>query len=57
MCETVLVGVLVLCDEETGGIYELLLLLGVRLGWLILELEDVLHDLLDLLVQQILDVL
>ena len=58
MCETVLLGVLVLCDEETGGINELLLLLGVRLGrWLILQLEDVLHDLLDLLVEQILDVL
>jgi hypothetical protein len=58
MCETVLLGVLVLCDEETGGINELLLLLGVRLGrWLILQLEDILHDLLDLLVEQILDVL
>lgn len=32
MCKTVLVGVLVLCDEEAGGINELLLLLGVRLG-------------------------
>lgn len=53
MCETVL---LVLGDEETG-INELLLLLGVWLGRLMLKLEDVLHDLLDLLVQQILDVL
>ena len=58
MCETVLVGFLILGDEEAGGINERLLLLGVRLGrWLILELEDVLHDLLDLLVEQILDVL
>lgn len=30
MCETFLMGFLVLCDEEAGGINELLLLLGVR---------------------------
>ena len=60
MCEAVLVlvRVLVLGDEETG-INELLLLLRVRLlgwWWLILELEDVLHDLIDLLLEQLLGV-